>query len=94
MASSRVFAQASLTATLRESSTRFVRCIKTNHFKRPRDFDDELVRRQLVYSGVFEAVTIRKQGYPFRVWSLLEMAHEDIIEAMDAESVFGACDGL
>ena len=35
-----------------------------------------------------------RPGYPYTVWSLLEMAHEDIIEAMDAESVFGACDGV
>ena len=35
-----------------------------------------------------------RPGYPYTVWSLLEMAREDIIEAMDAESVFGACDGV
>jgi len=51
---------------LRETSTRYVRCIKPNETMSPLLFDAPLVMRQLRYSGVFEAVAIRKQGFPFR----------------------------
>jgi len=51
---------------LRVTSTRYVRCIKPNESMAPLLFEPPLAIRQLRYSGVFEAVAIRKQGYPFR----------------------------
>ncbi|KAH9259339.1 hypothetical protein BASA81_002382 [Batrachochytrium salamandrivorans] len=51
---------------LRTTSTRYVRCIKPNETMSAMQFESPLVMRQLRYSGVFEAVAIRKQGYPFR----------------------------
>ena len=51
---------------LHETSTRYVRCIKPNESMSPLLFEAPLVMRQLRYSGVFEAVAIRKQGFPFR----------------------------
>lgn len=38
-----------------------------NKFKRAIEFDGVMVIEQLRYSGVFEAITIRKQGFPFRL---------------------------
>jgi hypothetical protein len=55
-----------LMGKLAASTALYVRCVKTNHTKTPRHFDEELCLRQLRYAGVFEAVTIRKQGYPYR----------------------------
>jgi len=65
---SSVFRQqlAVLMQKLNETSTRYVRCIKPNESMAPMLFEAPLVMRQLRYSGVFEAVAIRKQGFPFR----------------------------
>jgi myosin heavy subunit len=57
---------ATLMQKLNETSTRYIRCIKPNESMAPLLFEAPLVMRQLRYSGVFEAVAIRKQGYPFR----------------------------
>lgn len=43
------------------------RCIKANSSKQPDVFEAPLCLQQLRYSGVFEAVAIRKQGFPFRL---------------------------
>ena len=56
-----------LMETLRKTSPHFIRTIKPNPNKRPREFAAPMVLEQLRYSGVFEAVTIRKSGYPFRL---------------------------
>eukprot|EP00038_Savillea_parva_P014489 m.11130 g.11130 ORF g.11130 m.11130 type:complete len:1020 (+) comp2818_c0_seq1:31-3090(+) len=45
----------------------FVRCIKPNTKQKALDWDEELVTRQLRYSGVLETVRIRKLGYSFRM---------------------------
>ena len=45
----------------------YIRCVKPNHDKAPMKFVSQLCYEQLTYSGVFEAVAIRKQGYPFRL---------------------------
>lgn len=44
----------------------YIRCIKSNHLKRSGLFENKMCLDQLRYSGVFEAVKIRKTGYPFR----------------------------
>ena len=45
----------------------YIRCIKPNEGKTPLKFIPKNCYEQLTYSGVFEAVAIRKQGYPFRL---------------------------
>ena len=45
----------------------YIRCIKPNSFKKARTFDTPMSLEQLTYAGVFEAVQIRKTGYPFRL---------------------------
>ncbi len=52
----------------RTSSTfpRYIRCVKPNQFKRPRLFEAPNSLQQLRFAGVFEAVSIRKRGFPFR----------------------------
>ncbi|GBG32521.1 Myosin-1 [Hondaea fermentalgiana] len=52
---------------LYETESRYIRCVKPNNDQRPDRFETPLVVEQLRYSGVFEAVAIRKQGYPFRL---------------------------
>jgi len=51
---------------LNATQTHYIRCIKPNNDKAPSQLDPMLTLEQLRYSGVFEAVRIRKQGYPFR----------------------------
>ncbi|GBG27180.1 High molecular weight form of myosin-1 [Hondaea fermentalgiana] len=45
---------------------RYIRCVKPNAVKRPGVFDAPSCLEQLRFAGVFEAVAIRKRGYPFR----------------------------
>ena len=55
-----------LMETVAKTNPFFIRCIKPNQAKRPRVFDAKMAVEQLTYAGVFEAVKIRKQGFPFR----------------------------
>ena len=55
-----------LTRVLEESNPHFVRCIKPNETKSSEIFNEDLVLQQLRYSGVLEAIMIRKKGYPVR----------------------------
>ena len=45
----------------------FIRCIKPNAIKEPAVFTTKMVLRQLQYAGLFEAIRIRKSGFPFRL---------------------------
>ena len=56
---------------LNSTEPHYIRCIKTNAVKKPGIFKAPMCLEQLRYAGVFEAVSIRKQGYPFR------FSHED-----------------
>ncbi|XP_062998499.1 unconventional myosin-IXa [Elgaria multicarinata webbii] len=58
--------QASLTKlmeTLGQSEPYFVKCIRSNADKLPLRFSDNLVLRQLRYTGMLETVRIRQSGY-------------------------------
>ncbi|XP_066950423.1 unconventional myosin-IXb-like isoform X1 [Macrobrachium rosenbergii] len=45
----------------------FIRCIKSNANKEPNVFGDELVMRQLRYTGMLETVRIRQAGFNVRL---------------------------
>ena len=55
-----------LMATVGKTKPFFIRCVKPNHVRAAHRFETKLAVEQLTYAGVFEAVTIRKKGYPFR----------------------------
>ena len=55
-----------LMTRLNATQSHYIRCIKPNNDKAARQMDAALTLEQLRYSGVFEAVRIRKQGFPFR----------------------------
>uniref|UniRef100_A0A915CWR4 Protein kinase domain-containing protein n=1 Tax=Ditylenchus dipsaci TaxID=166011 RepID=A0A915CWR4_9BILA len=44
----------------------FIRCIKSNNEKIPNYFDDNIILRQLRYTGMLETVSIRRAGYSVR----------------------------
>ena len=56
-----------LMSSLAVTEPQYIRCIKANSNKLPGIFEAPLCLQQLRYSGVFEAVAIRKQGFPFRL---------------------------
>lgn len=56
----------SLVSVLQESDPHFVRCLKPNSEKSASLFESQLILQQLRYSGVLEAIQIRKSGYPTR----------------------------
>jgi myosin heavy subunit len=56
-----------LMVALNKTEPHYVRCIKPNPRKAQMEFDGMMCLEQLQYSGVFEAVEIRKKGFPFRL---------------------------
>ncbi|KAH9513297.1 Unconventional myosin-IXa [Bulinus truncatus] len=56
-----------LMATLNQANPYFIRCIKSNKDKAPCIFDEELVMRQLRYTGMLATVKIRQSGYNYRI---------------------------
>jgi len=63
-----------LMGQLYSTEPHYIRCIKPNDSKAPLEFRPRNCFEQLTYSGVFEAVAIRKKGFPFR------LKHEDFVE--------------
>eukprot|EP00929_Paragymnodinium_shiwhaense_P020153 TRINITY_DN13523_c0_g3_i3.p1 TRINITY_DN13523_c0_g3~~TRINITY_DN13523_c0_g3_i3.p1 ORF type:complete len:1520 (+),score=467.10 TRINITY_DN13523_c0_g3_i3:75-4562(+) len=51
---------------LKSSRTHFIRCMKPNSKLLPGEFDGKMVTDQLRYSGILDAVKIRKAGYGVR----------------------------
>ncbi|XP_049453457.1 unconventional myosin-IXAa isoform X6 [Epinephelus fuscoguttatus] len=69
--------QASLTKlmeTLGQSEPYFVKCIRSNAEKLPLRFNDNLVLRQLRYTGMLETVRIRQSGYNVK-YSFKDFVH-------------------
>jgi len=58
---------AELMTALNLTEPHYIRCIKPNPNKAQLQYEGQMVYEQLTYSGVFEAITIRKQGFPFRL---------------------------
>ena len=56
----------SLIQTLNACYPHYIRCIKANSLKKPDVFMGDMILEQLRYSGVFEAVEIRRSGFPCR----------------------------
>lgn len=58
-----------LNETIAATSSHYIRCIKPNTQFQPCSqlFDTPMSLRQLRYAGVFEAVEIRKNGFPYRL---------------------------
>jgi len=44
----------------------YIRCIKPNETKRPRDWEDNRARHQVEYLGLRENIRIRRAGYAYR----------------------------
>ena len=57
----------SLMAAMRKTTPHFIRCVKPNDFQMPDVFNAPLALNQLKYSGLFEAIRIRKSGYAVRM---------------------------
>ncbi|KAJ8576171.1 hypothetical protein ON010_g3046 [Phytophthora cinnamomi] len=57
---------AELMEVLWSTTPSYIKCIKPNNLKFPGGFSCELVRDQLIYSGVLEVVRIRQEGFPIR----------------------------
>lgn len=56
----------SLVTDLERTQPHYIRCIKPNLSKAPNSFDSGEVLRQLRYSGMMEAIRIRREGYALR----------------------------
>ena len=63
-----------LMGQLNRTQPHYIRCVKPNDTKTPLQFIPKNCHEQLTYSGVYEAVAIRKQGFPFR------LSHKDFAE--------------
>ena len=53
-----------LSATLLQTSARYIRCVKPNALKVAGHFDGRFIARQLRYTGVSAVVEIQRSGYP------------------------------
>ncbi|PAV56154.1 hypothetical protein WR25_13386 isoform B [Diploscapter pachys] len=56
-----------LMSTLAQATPYFIRCIKSNSEKIPNHFDDNIILRQLRYTGMLETVRIRRAGFSVRI---------------------------
>ncbi|KAI0219495.1 Myosin-IIIb [Lamellibrachia satsuma] len=52
---------------MKAAAPHFIRCIKPNMGRRAGDFDPTFVNAQLNYTGIFETVRIRSEGYAMRI---------------------------
>uniref|UniRef100_A0A8C3GAJ9 Osteoclast-stimulating factor 1 n=1 Tax=Cyclopterus lumpus TaxID=8103 RepID=A0A8C3GAJ9_CYCLU len=55
-----------LVQTLMKCTPHYIRCIKPNETKRPRDWEDNRARHQVEYLGLRENIRVRRAGYAYR----------------------------
>uniref|UniRef100_A0AAY4E977 Osteoclast-stimulating factor 1 n=1 Tax=Denticeps clupeoides TaxID=299321 RepID=A0AAY4E977_9TELE len=55
-----------LVQTLMKCTPHYIRCIKPNETKRPRDWEESRVKHQVEYLGLRENIRVRRAGYAFR----------------------------
>ncbi|XP_015265580.1 PREDICTED: unconventional myosin-Ie-like [Gekko japonicus] len=66
-ASSKIKKQANdLVGTLMKCTPHYIRCIKPNETKRPRDWEESRVKHQVEYLGLRENIRVRRAGYAYR----------------------------
>lgn len=81
-----------LNDTIAATTSHYIRCIKPNSIFRPcsQVFDTPMSLRQLRFAGVFEAVSIRKNGFPYR------LTYEDFVKRfyMISQTALGNIHGI
>uniref|UniRef100_A0A2K5Y6N3 Myosin IF n=1 Tax=Mandrillus leucophaeus TaxID=9568 RepID=A0A2K5Y6N3_MANLE len=55
-----------LVATLMRCTPHYIRCIKPNETKRPRDWEENRVKHQVEYLGLKENIRVRRAGFAYR----------------------------
>ncbi|XP_053330749.1 unconventional myosin-Ie-like [Spea bombifrons] len=66
-ASSKIKKQANdLVQTLMKCTPHYIRCIKPNESKKPRDWEESRVKHQVEYLGLRENIRVRRAGYAYR----------------------------
>ncbi|KAJ8247890.1 hypothetical protein GJAV_G00251740 [Gymnothorax javanicus] len=55
-----------LVGTLMKCTPHYVRCIKPNETKKPRDWEESRVKHQVEYLGLKENIRVRRAGYAYR----------------------------
>ncbi|XP_011302675.1 unconventional myosin-If [Fopius arisanus] len=66
-AGSKIRSQASrLVAQLMKCTPHYIRCIKPNETKKPRDWDQMRVKHQVEYLGLKENIRVRRAGFAYR----------------------------
>lgn len=81
-----------LSTNIASTTAHYIRCIKPNNEFKPssQKFDTPMALRQLRYAGVFEAVAIRKKGFPYR------LSYHDFVKRfyMLSQKPLGAIHGI
>lgn len=67
----------------------YIRCIKPNESKRPRDWEDNRVKHQVEYLGLRENIRVRRAGYAYRR-AFNKFLHRS--EVKHANFVVGECE--
>ncbi|KAK2172541.1 hypothetical protein NP493_950g01025 [Ridgeia piscesae] len=66
-ASKKIKAQANeLVDTLKKTVPHYIRCIKPNETKKPRDWEESRVKHQVEYLGLKENIRVRRAGFAYR----------------------------
>ncbi|XP_058863429.1 unconventional myosin-Ie [Acipenser ruthenus] len=66
-ASNKIKKQANdLVGTLMKCTPHYIRCVKPNETKRPRDWEESRVKHQVEYLGLRENIRVRRAGYAYR----------------------------
>ncbi|KAB1259251.1 Unconventional myosin-If [Camelus dromedarius] len=55
-----------LVSTLKRCTPHYIRCIKPNETKRPRDWEESRVKHQVEYLGLKENIRVRRAGFAYR----------------------------